>query len=193
MYGEIDLQRANLQVLNKSVTDTEKIKESIDQTVKSLNSVNPLIIKRLEVFLPESVDEIRFVNNLQGISVKNGLVISNILIEDDGKEIRVGGAGMGGNIKRESAPLPQGVALKASSSEEKKYVTTKIKFDVVARYDGFRLFIDDLEKSLGLINIKSLEFQEYKEPSAGVSKTSIIKEVVPRYMFKVEIETYSLK
>lgn len=192
LYGEVNAQRSDLQLLDKSVKDTEKIKDVISQTAKTMRSIDPLMIKRLEVFLPESIDSVRFVNNIQGVGVKNGLAISNIKIDDKHKDVKVGNAGASA-VSGESAMLSQGVLKAPSSEKEEKYVTTKIAFDVIASYEGFRLLVDDLEKSLGLINIKSLSFQEYNNSSASASKLSRGSAPTPLYAFKVEIETYSLK
>lgn len=192
LYGEINTQRADLQVLNESAKDTEKIQQVINETLKNLNSVDPMVIKRLETFMPESIDDVRFVNNIQGIGVRNNLAVSNIKIEDKANEIKVGSAGKDG---APTAPEPLSLTVKTvgSSSQKNKYVTTKVTFDVVASYEEFRLFANDLEESLGLINITELSFQEYKEGKVVASKTVREGAPIPLYAFKVGVETYSLK
>ncbi|MEK7460549.1 MAG: hypothetical protein AAB628_03310 [Patescibacteria group bacterium] len=192
LYGEINTQRADLQVLNESAKDTEKIQQVINQTLKSLNSVDPMVIKRLETFIPETIDEVRFVNDIQGVGVKNGLAVSNIKIEDKAKEMNVGSAGKG-STPVALEPLSLSAKNAGSAAQKNKYVTTKITFDVIASYEGFRLLVNDLEKSLGLINITELSFQEYKEGKVVASKAVREGAPIPLYAFKVGVETYSLK
>ena len=189
LYGEVEAQKADLGVLNDAVEDTEKIKEVIGQTVKSLDSVDPLMMKRLETFLPKTIDEVRVANNIQGVGVKNGLAVSNVKISNNVKGVQGGGTEQSVAGAQVEPVLSQGIP----QEQKEKYATTKITFDITTSYEGFRLFVDDLEKSLGLINIKSLAFQEYKESKIIGSKSSRGAIPNPLYTFKVEIETYSLK
>ena len=74
----------------------------------------------------------------------------------------------------------------------KKYVTTKASFSLTTTYEKFLILLSDLERSLGIINITGLSFQEHKE-SLGTRDIRNTQKGTLLYKYTVEIETYSLK
>lgn len=180
LYGEVRAQQSDLQVLKKTLQDTNEINGVIDETVKTMNSIDPGVMKRLDVFMPPTLDSVRFVNNIYEVGTKNHLVLNNIKIEDKKGETP---------IATIAVQRPHLVANDQTLPHKDLYATTKISFDVIATYAEFQILVDELQKNLGLVNIKSLVFEETKDSDklhrkgAGASV----------YLFKVEFETYSLK
>lgn len=179
------------------------IKTLINETEKNLNSVNPEDLARFDIFLPETIDPIRFANNLQHLGTTNGLVLENIKVEEPVRGV-AGDSAQGGvalaaqgltNTFSLGTKISQADGLIAGSgssrtASEKKYVTTKANFTFTATYEKFRIFLNDIEKSLGLINITTLSF----EPVVETPDSKKIKSVGPQiYQFTVAVETYSLK
>ena len=178
LYGEVRAQQADLQVLKKTLQDTNEINGVIDETAKTMSTIDPGVMKRLDVFMPPTLDAVRFVNSIHEVGTKNHLALNNIKIEDKKGETPIGTE----VVKR--TPIVSG---DQSLSRKDLYSTTKISFDVIATYAEFQLLIDELEKNLGLVNIKSLVFEETKESDKLHKKGAAV------YLFKVEFETYSLK
>lgn len=196
-YNRTEERRADIKTLSETLKSAEVIKDLIRQTGESLNSIDPKDIERFGVLLPETIDGIRFANNLQGIGVANSIILSGIKVEERSKEDKSVKAAIPGFTSTVSNaisldrpdPGSQNASVKVPSSE-KKYATTKASFSVITTYEKFLLFLDDIEKSLGLITVTSLSFREYQESSnARVSATS----GPSLYQYTVEIETYSLK
>ena len=199
LYTLTETHRQDLQVINDTFTDVGKINELIQRTTQTLGSVDTTTLSRFNVFLPESVDSIRFANNIKYIGAKNNLVLMNIKVDEKATNLKTG----------EVAPEKQGVLEStfslnrttglsdktprgATSVPEKKFATTKASFTVTATYPGFLLLLDDLEQSLGLLNVTSLSFREHA--IAETTKTIASKTPVPvLYNYAVELETYSLK
>lgn len=201
-YDEVQKTRADLQQLIKTAQSAGEIKDIIAETGKSLSDVNPEDRARFDVFLPETLDSIRFANNLQHIGVANGLVLSDIKVDQQKKQetstsatqpVGVQPSAIGGvtKILSVNTTINEGVGVDKTGTEgQKRYGTTKASFALAATYSSFLLFLNDLEKSLGLINITSLSF---KELAAGVEEKVVQKDLPPLYQFNIEIETYSLK
>lgn len=180
LYGEVRAQQSDLQVLKKTLQDTNEINGVIDETTKIMNSIEPGVMKRLDVFIPSTLDTIRFVNNIHEVGTKNNLALNNIKIEE-----KKGETPIGVEVVQRTPIVSGDQALPYNDL----YTTTKISFDVIATYAEFQLLVDELEKNLGLVNIKSLVFEETKE-SDKLHKKGAGASV---YLFKVEFETYSLK
>lgn len=196
-YDHVQAVRADLQDLEQVSQSASEIKDIITETGKSLSAVDPDDLARFDVFLPETLDGLRFANNLQNIGVTNGLVLSGVKVEQQEKQKKsaevkpVSAAGTVGKVFNIERPVSEGTSAgKAGTESEKKYVATKASFTFATTYSGFMLFLNDLEKSLGLINITSLSFTELA--ASGDEKESQ-KGMPSLYQFSIEIETYSLK
>jgi hypothetical protein len=77
---------------------------------------------------------------------------------------------------------PGGSAVKVNA---RNYAITRGSVVFTSSYGGFKAFLNDIEKSLTLINVTELSFSPRKD-GAKKSVTSL-------YDFKMEVETYSIK
>ncbi|MDD5152745.1 MAG: hypothetical protein PHS95_01955 [Candidatus Pacebacteria bacterium] len=198
-YYAVAQNKAKLVELTTALKNKESIKEITGQINEALGSIDSADKNSLDVFLPETLDQIRFANNLQHIGKQSGLDLLDIKVEEKKKpstSVSAPSAPSGNAIEQSVQGAQKTFSLDQTVSEErqdvslvvapasKSYVTTKASFSVIASYTEFLIFLSDLEKSLGLINITSLKFKEYQE-----SKNPEF----PSYQFFFEIETYSLK
>ncbi len=179
-YEEMQNRRDDLKMINDTLKDAEIVQTLINQTSEILAGIPPQDLASFDTFLPVTIDEIRLANNIQRIGIAKGVILSGIKVSAEHKDAKAG-----------APPAVAGGVMDASVDVQKKYATTKVSFTFVAPYTTFLLFLDDLEKSLGIINITMLSFfQVNKESEAsGVQNPK----GPPEYGFNVEIETYSLK
>lgn len=181
LLNQIKIKETDLQVLEKGLEEAKQINNLVDETTKTLRGIDPVVIKRLEIIIPEQLDEVRFANNLYNIGFKNNLFLENIKINKSNKEVKVGLDTQNKKESTKDVAIPIPVATNANISPESKFVMTKISFDLVASYAEFQALADDMEKSLGIMNIERLEFHENTGSGGG------------RYLYKVELVTYSIK
>jgi Tfp pilus assembly protein PilO len=143
-YRGTDPQNKSIQVLqaeNKEYLDalnnSNKIREKRQSLTTKMAQFNPEKVKDLERLLPNNVDNIKLVINVQDIARKpqnGGLVLKNVKFDT-------------------TAASTDSKKLGADNS---KYGTVTMTFSVTASYDNFNLFIKDLEKSLRLVDITDL-------------------------------------
>lgn len=197
-YYRAQEKQAELKVLFDTLENTERIKTLIEQTEDRLSKVDPVELARFDIFLPQTIDDIRFANNLQNIGAAQGLILSDIKVSGQEKDPQAKKVKTGKDVNNISRTLSIDRPVKEEESNtqtengaEKKYATTKASFSVVATYSGFLLFLDDLEKSLGLINVTSLSFQELG--SGEIVEKTTTNGIPLLYQFMVEVESYSLK
>ena len=206
-YSAIAQNRSKLTEVTTTLKNKESIKTITTQINDALNSIDPTEQAALSVLLPQTLDEVRFADNLQNIGIQNGLTLTDIRVnkapnttdtsnsspQPDTSSAGAISQGVQGIQKTfsldQSVPDTTTAALPVVSTD-KSYVTTTASFSVVATYSQFLVFLASLEKSLQLINITSLSFQQYTGDIKGAaSKDPSIAE----YQFSFEIETYSLK
>lgn len=199
LYDQTEADRQSLQIVNDTFTDVGRINDLIGRTSQTLNVVDSTTLTRFNVFLPETIDPIRMANNLKQIGAKNGLVLMNIKVAEKTHDLspQNGTAsstlGLVANVlSLERAGVESG-SVSTETPQEKKYATTKASFTVTATYPGFRLLLEDLEKSLGLFNITSLKFEQRIDSAAAPVKSNSKTPTPSLYEFSVELETYSLR
>src|SRR3989344_4258239 len=128
-YDAIMSLRSNnseLSAAHVKAKDIDNISKDLSEKMRELP---PDGLERLERLLPVNFDELRFVNNLQGIGERNGLKIQGIMTEDVQTNASVG--------------QPQGTAGDKTAAN-RGYVTNKISFDVSAPHGPIILFLYDL-------------------------------------------------
>lgn len=196
LYGLVEKRRADITLLDTALGQANSVKSVIEETETILGGIKPLERTRFETFLPSSLDEIRFVNSLVSIARARSVVVENVKVEK-GDTGTLGGrmeeTTSGEGVQRvfsldKEDNGPAGTVLTAGGvASEGQYAVTTAQFSFIAPYATVLLFLDDMEKSLGLININTLTLKEY----AGDGGSA--KNGVPRYLVTVELETYSLK
>jgi len=113
--------------------------------------------KYIETILPNSFDFVRLISQIDGVGSKYGISISNI-------------------SSREMSDLSGGESITAPT--QKTFQSAIIGFSFDATYSQFNNFMDDLGKSLRILDIKSMKLTSKKD---GV------------YSYSVEFEVYWIK
>jgi len=114
-------------------------------------------IERISKVLPDNIDTVRLALDLDDMASRYGISIKSI-------QTTIGGTDDTGLIV-----LPANVS---------GYGKALITFGFISSYENFKLFLADIEKSLRIMDIKSISFQ--------VGESNF-------YDYKVTVETYWLK
>ena len=207
-YTLMQERRADFANLIETLNASAIVKTLIRETRRNLSSVAASDLARFDIFLPDVIDPIHFANDLQYLGTMNGVILENIKVTEpknlDQKSTGVSSEGvvtqlsrgvvfLESHLKQDQGVVPNGNPVVSTTTTttitQKEYVVTKASFTCTATYEKFSLFLDSLEKSLGLINVTALSFTPYVETDpqkikAGGGQT---------YEFSASIETYSLK
>ena len=114
-------------------------------------------IERVNKVLPNNVDTVRLAMDFDTIAAKYGISIKSIQVIE--------------NKNDNSTKIIQNVP-------SKPYSVVNVTFSFVTSYDNFRKFMQDIEKSLRIIDIKTVAFDSGE---SGLNE------------YKVSIQTYWLK
>lgn len=192
LYDLVEKRRADIELLDTARRQANSVKHVIEETKTILGSISSVERTRFETFLPASLDEIRFVNNIISIARTRSIVLENIKIEGSDthtseEEVKKTSASEGIQkiFSLNKGNNSSDIATRAASDSQ--YVTATAQFSFIAPYATILLFLADMEKSLGLINVNTLTLKEYSGDIGGVKNDTV------RYFVTVEIETYSLK
>lgn len=196
-YERLDAKKADFVMLNETLTNADEVQKIIRETKKSMESITPAEYTRFETFLPEKMDVIRFVNNIVNMGIQRNIAVGEVKILEK-ESVATGAPATGpsavtGVNKVFSLNQLSDEGTASTSSEgnvsQGTFSLHKVSFSFVATYPVTLLFLGDLERSLGLINVNTLALEEYKDTSKNKKATG---SSVPLYRSTVEIETYSL-
>ncbi len=149
-FGYVDRNYRSPSVENSIVAlqaEQKQYREALDNSTKLIQKRNELVVKknnlseadelRLKKLLPDHVDNVRLIIDLDRIAQNHNITIRNIAI-DEGTKGKNPAAALG------SAENPVGEIT--------------LKFSIQATYSRFLSFIGDLERSLRLVDITDVSF-----------------------------------
>lgn len=131
--------QAEADRLNSGLEITRKLSEIKTELEKRINSIDKAQLQNLDRFLPDSVDNIQLVLDVNSIAVSSGMRIGGIKINDTEE-------------KSTDVTVPMG------SSTEPKVSKLQMSFTVEGSYETFLSFLDNLSHSLRLLDVMSVKF-----------------------------------
>ena len=129
----LSLQAENTEYQDALKNATE-IRNKREALISKKGAINPSDLEKLEKLLPDNIDNIRLVIDMNRIAQNHALVLKN--------------------IKLNTAAKPEAGAKLGQNNT--KYGTVGLSFSVNSSYDNFQNFLSDLEKSLRLVEITDL-------------------------------------
>lgn len=155
-YKKMSSLRAQSAQYDDALDTAQKLKDLQGELAKKYDSFSKTDLARLETFLPDHLDTVRIILDVNGIASKYGIVPRDMAASD--------------------APATTAV-------NQKPYDTASLSFSFTAPYLDIVDFMKDLERSLRLVDVKSIEIT----PSSSDKDTSGVG-----YDVKMTINTYWL-
>jgi len=156
-FGDVTKLLDQKQKDESSLEMVSNIENQKNELLTKFDGISAADKKNIETVLPSSLELVKLISDIDGVASKYGISINNI----SSKEV---GSSVGDSIDN-AAPA-------------KPYQSSIIGFSFVASYDKFNAFLSDLEKSLRILDIRSVKLDTQEN---GV------------YSYNVEFETYWFK
>lgn len=173
--GGIKALRTEKADLEKAIADIQSLKgraQELEATYQTIGNDN---IERLDVFLPDSVDDLQLIVDVNTIAEKSGMQVKDVKVSTDAD-------------KNSRASATRVVATSSPLTAKPTVSTMNLSFAVTGTYSQLRAFLTDLTRSLRVLDISRLSFTT-QTPSA-TSSTSVVG---GQYQYQVELSTYWLK
>ncbi len=168
-YKEIKTLKQEAAAYDAALTNALNLQKVRDTLSEKYRSLTPEQIDRLSKLLPDNVDNIRLIIDIQRIATNYGMLLTSVKFD---------------TLAADPLPVsPDAVQGTPETilEEEKEYGSFNLEFNTAASYQTFLLFLADLEKSLRIIDISSINF------------TSDTEETGDTYKYGFKIKTYWLK
>ena len=151
--------RDYLSAINNSV---ELISER-DAVVQQYKAISPSDQARLNTMLPDNVDNVRLIIDVNGIAARHGFSLQNITTSAD-------------SASASTAALSES---SGGSNSDSPYGVVTVSFSFTASYQNFIAFMQDIQASLRILDISQLNITPASTPGS--------------FTYSMQLSTYWLK
>lgn len=173
-YDSVQTTQATIAGYNAALDKAAELQSLKQSLLSRYNAFNPNDLDRLQKFLPDHVDNVRLILDLDSLAGRYGLGLQNV---------DVSGSSGQANGKAQTA-------LGAVSASGQKYDSLTLKFTTHGTYTSFVQFITDLQSSLRVSDLVSLSIAPDATPGSGATVGGRFE---PQYTYNITLRTYWLK
>lgn len=170
---QITLLKGQISSYNEALDNAASIEAEREKLTQKFNSMNPTDIDKLEKMLPDSVDNIKLVLEIEKLATPYGMFLRDVKYDTLKKDAN----------QPDANQVYQGSEM--NIPEQTNYGTWDLEFSVEGSYVNFLNFLRDLERNLRVLDISGIQFSSISTATVDVSRD------VYKYGFKVK--TYWLK
>ena len=151
-YQHIKSLQAQASSFNDALDKAQELRASRDKLISKRNTFAASDVQKLERILPDNVDNIRFVIDINNIAARHSLSLQNV--------------GVGSVADSKSAR--QATAVGKSGDP---VGSASVIFSLTATYEDFLAFEADLEHSLRIVDVQNLSFKPVEKGKYDISMT----------------------
>jgi hypothetical protein len=167
-YADVQAKQAEIKEYENANKSARELVGKRDELLSKDQAISPEEHARLITFLPDNIDPIRFILEMEGIGKKIGMPIKNARYS---------------SVKAVAAPE------QAAGSSDVKYGIFTFIFTTEGSYDDLQKMLKEFDRSLRLIDIETISFTQ-----AGTSSTQAgAPSATDHYIYTVTLKTYWLK
>ncbi len=164
-YSQIGATQAQIKQYQDALDKAAQLQALKQQLLSRYNAFNPADVTRLQTMLPDSVDNIGLILDLDNLASRHGMALENV------------------DVSTPQSAAPQQSTAGIVGATAQKYDSLTLHFTTYGTYDNFRSFLTDLEHSLRLVDLVSLTVA--KQGTAGTAASA--------YSYDLTVKTYWLK
>ena len=140
-YREIQTLQQKSQQLEEVLSNARRLQSIRDSLLEKRNQLSNADLTRLEKMVPESVDNVKLILELQSIANQYALEIQTASTdkEEEGEEAEDSRSGF-------------------VDVESRDYGIIALDFNIVGTYHNFLAFLKDIERNLRITDVRSLGF-----------------------------------
>lgn len=170
LYEEITELKQSSSAYDEALVNSKSLENERDKLTKKSNSISTQDLERIKKLLPDNVDNIRLILEVEKIASPYGMVV---------RDIRY-------NIEKEQTGKVAASGGEVAKPSSRDYGVWDLEFSTEGTYEDFLAFTRDLEANLRLLDVVSIQFISNSAPSTKSASTDTYK-----YGFKVR--TYWLR
>jgi Tfp pilus assembly protein PilO len=187
IYSDITNLRTQVSSYNEALDNSKALENERDKLTAKYNSISKDDLVRLQTLLPDNVDNIRLILEIEQIALPYGMALKDVKYNTTTEK----------DLKAKATAESLGGVVGGGISQQinKDYGIWELQFSSIGTYNNFLNFTKDLEKNLRIVDISSVEFSSSDSYDSGIKGVS--SKNVPAasqvYKYNFTIKTYWLK
>lgn len=141
-YDGVQASRASMGQYDEALQKAAELQELKQSLLSRYNAFNPTELDRLGKLLPDHIDNVRLILDLDGIASRNGLALQNV------------------TVSTPTSAQGSDTAIGSLGASKQKYDSVTLSFTTQGGYDTFLRFLGDLESSLRIVDLVSLSLTQ---------------------------------
>mgnify|MGYP001619450576 CR=1 FL=1 len=185
--------QAKVDSFNEALNNSKALENQRDALTVKKNAIDPNNLTKLSKLLPENIDNIRLVLEIEQIALPYGMVLKDVQYSNaPATATTASGTTKGIAPALSSAPAsntaPTVQKSGTAQASNKDYGIWDLSFSTTGTYNNFLNFTRDLENNLRIVDVSSIKFSSSAGSSSGSSST-----LPESYKYDFKIKTYWLK
>lgn len=174
-YDEVQVTQAQIAQYDAALDKAAELQKLKQTLLARFNAFSPTDLDRLHKLLPDHVDNVRLILDLDNLAGRFGLSLQNVDVSSS-----------------DSQGAKKQTAVGAIGASNQKYDSLTLTFGTRSTYSTFIRFLTDLESSLRIVDLISLTIDP--DSSGAASADGRIQGTSePQYTYKITLKTYWLK
>jgi Tfp pilus assembly protein PilO len=137
-YKDVKVLSAENAQFDEALVRARELQSVRDELLSRYNTFTTENLDRVEKILPDNVDNVRLILDLDGIASQYGIVIRDLSIP---------------NNRGGSDVVGEAVVIESSLGK------IELNFNFTSSYEDFKKFLNDLEQSLRIVDIKKISIK----------------------------------
>ncbi len=167
-YDSVQTENAQIAQYDEALSKASELQQLKQSLLSRYNTFDPAQIERLQKLLPDHVDNVRLILDIDSLAGKHGMALQNVVVSQNA-----------------SSQGSQSAAAIIGASQQ-AYDSLTIKFTTQGSYETFRQFLAAFESSLRIVDLVSLNIARGSNNAQGNA-------AVPLYTYNITLRTYWLK
>lgn len=187
LYVSMTELRTKRASYDAALANSHELEKQREKLTTKYNSIDRTDLIKIQKFLPENIDNIRLILEIEQIALKYHMVLKDIKYNStaDKKNSTPTNGGEGVVIQR----------VENTQASPKDYGVWDLEFSTSGTYDDFLRFTRALEGNLRIVDVSSIQFSSENQittPAAG-GKVVATSPMLESYKYDFKIKTYWLK
>lgn len=134
-YEAVRIKQEQIKILNDALNNSRKVQAARDTLLSTYNNIGVADIERLKKILPDHVDNVRLILEVDRIASRNNMVLQNVSTRED--------------VRGDSGAL---------GPDDSLFGKLRLNFSLAGRYESLISFLAEVEQSLRVVDIVALSF-----------------------------------
>jgi Tfp pilus assembly protein PilO len=177
-YDQVQATQAQIDQYNAALDKAAELQQLKQTLLSRYNAFNPTDLANLQKLLPDDVDNVGLILDLDNLASRYGLALENVDVSSSAAQTTANQTAIG-----------------AVGTSDQKYDSLTLAFGTRGTYANFVQFMGNLQSSLRILDLVSLTVADDtgSAPGAGTAAKAAAPVPEPVYDYNITLRTYWLK